>query len=135
VKTLPDSVRVCVRDFILANLKLSPGSDDGSWLGSIQYHGRTYHVGGGDVLTADEADDTNGRAGLQTRTHPEMHWPGALSAGEIVPWVGEMMGRGNDLEDLSKMMVAYPCRPDEREEFVRDCVSEATVAAWRRNAI
>jgi len=49
---------------------------------TVAVAGRVFGVGGAVELRAQDAARANACAGLQPETHPEMHWPGAVHAGD-----------------------------------------------------
>lgn len=57
--------------------------DYGDWFNCrVLVDGTTFGVGGADIHSAESALAENRQYGLQTDTHPEMHWPGAVYAGD-----------------------------------------------------
>jgi hypothetical protein len=65
----------------LGPVESQDGFDD--WINaSVSINGRTFVVGG-TIHSDDTATSQNRCAGLQVDTHPEMHWPGAVSAGDF----------------------------------------------------
>lgn len=49
-------------------------------------HSSTHEAGGGWILSPAAARQANDSAGLQPESHPDIVWPGASSAGDLVPY-------------------------------------------------
>lgn len=70
--------------------KIESDSDRGGWVnGTIRTpDGQTFAVGGGWIHSPESALHANRCAGLQTDTHPELYWPGAVSEGDFAAYEG-----------------------------------------------
>ena len=80
---------------------LTLGPDEGGYRnGKVSLpDGRKFAVGGGNIHTAESALASNRQSGLQTDTHPEIHWPGAQVVGDFDAYDGYGLG---DLDGLAE---------------------------------
>lgn len=90
----------------------------------VTIDGRGYDVGGAYIHSAESAARENNGNGLQPETHPNMRWPGAVSAGDLRPYTGEALG---DLSGLCRALFGDDYTPEQEDE-----VAEALSKACRR---
>lgn len=74
-------------------LTLVGSRDEGCLNGKLSIDGSDpLNYGGGYIHSEDSANESNRRNGLQTDTHPEMEWPGAVREGSFEPYDGCEIG-------------------------------------------
>lgn len=91
--------------------------------------GRKFNVGGGNIHSAESASHENNCNGLQVDTHPEMHWPGAVSEGDFAAYQGYENG------DLDKLAAALEIEidrdTDEGDANWKELVADVQKASRR----
>lgn len=78
----------------------------------------------GYVASEELAGDENERNGLQTRSYPDMVWPGAVSSGSIIPDQGSPETDSNDFDAVETLLIAEKLR--ERFNSVNDLTDSQT---------